>query len=102
MELEPRNLGIPLYRRDRSAWWFALACAGCGWLWHKPTHFAQILVSCVVGGAAFWLSIGPGLNQLKYHASRLVRAFFFVSSVALVVAVMKYLVPPLHACVAGL
>jgi hypothetical protein len=100
MELEPKSLGVPLHRRDKSAWLLPLACAGCAWLWHKPTLPGQILVSCVVGGTALWLSLGPGLKQLKYHNSRLVRAVFFVASIALVFIVMKYFVPALHAYVA--
>ena len=100
MELEPKSLGVPLYRRDWSALWFALASAGCAWLWHKPTQLPQILVSCLVGGFAFWLSLGPGLNQLKYHRSRLVRALFFVASLGAAFAVMQYLVPLLSSYVA--
>jgi hypothetical protein len=102
VELEPKGLGVPLYRRDRSGWLFAVACVAFGWLWHKPTQLPQILVSCGVGGAVFWLSIGPGLNQLKYHTSRTVRVAFFVASVVLVIAVMKHLVPLLHRYVGSL
>lgn len=99
MELEPKSLGIPLYRRDWSALWFALASAGCAWLWHRPTNLPDILVTCLLGGFAFWLSLGPGLNQLKYHHSRLVRACFFIASLAGVFVVMEHLVPMLSSYV---
>jgi hypothetical protein len=101
VELEPKSLGVPLYRRNHSRWLFPVLCGAFGWLWHKPTQLPQILVSLVVGGAVFWLSIGPGLNQLKYHTSRLVRLGFFVGSLVLVYAVMKHLVPLLHVHVAS-
>ena len=101
MELEPKSLGIPLYRRDWSALWFALASAGCAWLWHQPTHLPQVLVSCFVGGFAFWLTLGPGLNQLKYHRFRLVRVIFFIASLAVVFVVMQHLVPLLSSYVAS-
>jgi hypothetical protein len=93
MQLEPPSLGVPLYRRDWSALLFVLASMGCAWLWHKPTHLPEILVSCLVGGLAFWLALGPGLSRLRHHQSWFVRAIFLVVSVAGVFSVMEYVVP---------
>jgi len=101
MEQRPKSLAIPLYRRDWLALWFALASAGCAWLWYKPTQLPDILVSCLVGGLAFWLSLGPGLNQIKFHQSHYVRALFLVSAVVFVFAVMEYLVPQVSSYVAA-
>ena len=95
IEIEPRILGIPLYRRDWSALWYAIASVACAWLWHRPTQLPAILVSCLVGGVAFWVCLGPGVNQLRYHQSRLVRLAAFVGSLVVLYAVMAYLVPTL-------
>ncbi len=100
IELEPRSLGVPLYRRDWTALWYAVAGVGCAWLWSKPTRLSDIIVSSVVGGTAFWLCLGPGLNQLRYHQSRPVRAATFAASVVVLFAVMQYLVPALSNYVA--
>jgi hypothetical protein len=96
MELEPKNLGIPLYRRNWSALWFVLASAGIAWMWHRPTTFPAIVISCLVGGSAIWVFLGPGLNQVREHRSIVVRACCFVGSVVGVVIVMRYVVPWLH------
>lgn len=101
MELEPKSLGIPLYRRNWSALWFALASAVCAWLWHMPTHLPGILVTCSVGGFSFWLTLGPGLRQLKYHHFRFFRIIFFVASLAFVFFVMEHLVPRLSSYVSS-
>jgi dolichol kinase len=94
-EIEPRNLGIPLYRRDWSALWYVVASAVCAWLWYRPTQIFSILISCLVGGLAFWFCLGPGLNQLRYHQSRRVRLAAFIASLVVLYAVMQYLVPAL-------
>jgi hypothetical protein len=100
MELEPRNLNIPLYRRDWNGLWFVLASAALAWLWHKPTQLPTIAISCVVGGFAFWLALGPGLNRFKYHDSAIVQWATLVVSVAGVLFVMWWFVPLLHSYVA--
>ncbi|QBC45232.1 hypothetical protein C1H71_17960 [Iodobacter fluviatilis] len=99
MEAEPRNLNIPLYRRDWNGLWFVLGSAACAWLWHKPTQLPAITISCVVGGLAFWLALGPGLNRFKYHDSFIVRWATFVALIVGVPFVMRWLVPLLHSYV---
>jgi hypothetical protein len=100
MNLEPPHLGVPLYRRDWSAVLFALASAALGWLWHRPTALAQILISCLVGGLVFWLVLGPGLHRFRQHRSRAVRAAVLFVSIIGGVFVMQFVVPALHAVVA--
>ena len=95
MRLDPPSLGVPLYRRNWSAVWLVPACMGCAWLWHRPIHLPEVLVSCVVGGVAFWLALGPGLSRLRYHRSWFVRATVRAVSVAGAFAVMEYVVPVL-------
>ena len=99
MRLEPPSLNLPLYRRDSSGLWFVLASCACGWLWHRPTGLLRILISVVLGGAAFWLALGPGLERVRYHRSFVVRALFLVLTIGPLLAVMLYLVPALHAYV---
>ena len=105
MQLEPNNLGVPLYPRDRSAWWPALAraviSAGCAWLWHRPTRFSEILVSCFVGGLGFWLVLGPGLNRLKYHRSGVVRLLVVYVAIGALSGLMGRILPLLFALVAA-
>lgn len=93
MELEPKSLGVPLYRRNWSGVWFALASMGCAWLWHKPTDVLGIAISCLIGGLAFWLALGPGLNFLKYHPSPLVRGLTFFAAVGGTAFIMQRVIP---------
>lgn len=103
MELEPKSLNIS--NRRRVNWFYvgmAFACVAFGWLWHKPTHRGEVAVSCIVGGTAFWLVLGPGLMQLRFHDSGLVRTCFIFGGVAGLLVIMKWLVPLLHRYVATL
>ena len=101
MELEPKTLDAPLYRRDWDKLWFAFASAGLGWLWHKPTHIPAMIISCVVGGLAIWLVLGPGLYQFKYHSSPIIRGLTFVASISGLLIVVGWIVPLLHQFVAA-
>jgi hypothetical protein len=96
MELEPKSLGVPLYRRSWSGAWFVLASMGCAWLWHKPTDVLGIAISCLVGGFVFWLALGPGLNALKFHSSVWVRGLTFITSVVGTIFVMQRVIPFLN------
>lgn len=78
MELEPKSLGIPLYRRDKSKFWFALASIGLALLYRKPSQPLDIVLTATIGGLAMWLAIGPGLMGLKSHRSRVVQGLVFL------------------------
>lgn len=99
MELEPKTLGVPLYRRDWSGVWFVLASMGCAWLWHKPTDVLGIAISCLVGSITFWLALGPGMNFLKYHRSPAIRLVVFFAAVGGAVFVMQTVIPFLNSYV---
>lgn len=96
MRLEPPNLDIPLYRRDWSTLWFALASCGCAWLWHRSVDPSLAIISVALGGPVFFFALGPALRSLRRHRSLPVRALFFVGAVVGVVLVMNHLVPALH------
>lgn len=99
MQLEPKSLGVPLYRRNWSGVLFALASMGCAWLWHKPTDALGIAISCLIGGFTFWLALGPGLNSLKSHRSSLVRGITFLAVVGVTVFIMQRVIPLVNAYV---
>ena len=78
MELEPKNLGIPLYKRDKSKLWFALASVALAFLYRKPSQPLDIALTATIGGLTIWLAIGPGLVGLKAHRSPLVQGVVFL------------------------
>jgi hypothetical protein len=96
MELEPKSLGVPLYRRNWSGVWFALASIVVAWSWHKPTDVLGIAISCLVGGITFWMALGPGLNSLKYHPSPAVRLVTFFTVIGGAAFVMQTVIPFLN------
>lgn len=93
MPLEPKSLDIPLYKRDWSNLWFVMASAGAAWLFRRPTNGLDIAITCLVGGLAIWLTLGPGLNAIKYHANPLVRLVTFVGSIVGCLFVLQTAVP---------
>jgi hypothetical protein len=93
MGLEPKSLGVPLYRRNWSCVWFALASMACAWLWHRPTDVLGIAITCLIGGLTFWLALGPGLNSLKSHRSSLVRGITFLVVVGGAIFIMQRVIP---------
>ena len=99
MQLEPPNLKIPLYRRDWSALWFALAGCGCAWLWYRPTSLSLSVISVLLGGPAFYFGLGPALHGVRHHRLWSVRLLFLVCAVGGIFIVMNYVVPSLHAYV---
>ena len=96
MKLEPKSLEVPLFRRNWSGLWFALASIVCAWFWHKPTDVLGIAISGLVGGITFWMAIGPGLNFLKYHRSPAVRLVTFLTVVGGAAFVMQTVIPSLN------
>lgn len=93
MPLEPKGLGIPLYKRDWSNLWFVIASAGVAWLFRRPMNGLDIAITCLVGGLAVWLTLGPGLTALKYHPNPLVRLVTFVGSIVGCLFVLRTAVP---------
>lgn len=87
------ELDIPLYKRDWSRLWMILASIAVAWLFRRPTSLPDIALTCVLGGMAIWLTLGPGLNALKYHRSRLVQYSTLTGCIILCIFVMRTLIP---------
>jgi hypothetical protein len=94
MELEPKSLNVPLHKRSWFPLQMALACMLVGWLWHKPTGIAEVLVSCLLGGIAAWLFLAsPFVIKLGHHRIPLVRGATVIVAVVAYVAFMQNVVP---------
>lgn len=97
MSIEPRNLGIPLYKRSWTRVWFVAAAAGLGWLWHRPTNIPDSAVSFLVGGGVLWFVLAsPVSYRLLNHHVLIVRGLWYIAAVALVLWTMSTVVPYLH------
>ena len=93
MELEPKNLSIPLYKRDWSKVWMPFASIGVAWLFRRPTETLDVIVTCLLGGLTIWLTLGPGLSALKYHRSRIVQIATSIGCIISCVFVMRSVIP---------
>ena len=101
MDLEPKNLNIPLQKRSWFAWQIAVGSMLVGWLWHRPTEVPQILVSCLLGGAGAWFFLAsPVLQKFVSHRSPLVRGIATLLALAGFFFFMSELVPYAHKLVA--
>ena len=72
---------------------FILASMVCAWLWHRPTEVQPILLNVIIGGVAFWLGLGPGLNKYKYHRNFAIRAASYVAIVVGIYVLMSKVIP---------
>ncbi len=97
MELEPKDLGIPLYPRRRApSLWLGVVCAFLAWLWHRPTEWAAIAVSCGVGGLILWGALEAGWRRAPRRGSALARWARPLGAGLVAVLAMTWLVPFLH------
>jgi len=93
MELEPKHLDIPLGKRDWSKAWMPLASIVVAWLFRRPTEPLDVAVTCLLGGATIWITLGPGLSSLKSHRSRMVQIATLVGCIISCVFVMRTFIP---------
>lgn len=97
MELEPKSLNIPLRKRSWSSLQIAAGAMLVGWLWHRPTEFPLVLVSCFLGGAAVWLCLAsPFVLRGGTHRVPLARGITIVLAVAGLVFFMQKVMPYAH------
>jgi hypothetical protein len=97
VDLEPKNLNIPLQKRSWFAWQIAAGSMLVGWLWHRPTELPQILVSCLLGGAGTWFFLAsPVVLMFGSHRSPLIRGIAVLLAVASFVLFMSEVVPYAH------
>jgi hypothetical protein len=61
----------------------------------------SIVTTCIIGGAAFWLGLGPGLYGLRNHRNLAVRVLALLGSLALILFTMKKVIPLVEAYVAA-
>lgn len=104
MSLEPPPTLVKLDpapgRWLRAGMWAALS-AGAAWLWDRPTDLVSILMTCIVGGAAFWFGLGPGLHGLRNHRNLAVQVLAVLGSLALIYFTMNQVIPFVQAYVAA-
>ena len=101
VELAPQSLNIPLRRRSWSPLKIAAVSMLVGWLWHRPMELAQILVSCLLGGAGVWSFLAsPLIWRLITHRIPIVRGISVILAVGGVVTFMTKVVPYIHGLVA--
>lgn len=95
MDIEPKSLGIPLGKKDRSPAWFALGCIAIAAMAVKPTGLSQFIASVVVLAPALWFAFGgPSfLTRWREHLLVALRVLAFCCKVALLLAIYWYVVP---------
>ncbi len=92
MEIEPKNLGVPLYKRDWSPFWYVLGCVGLAAWEIKASRLSQWLVVIVVLGPAFWVAFGgPAfIYRWQNNPVPLLRGLVFVLRIAFLLGVLWY------------
>lgn len=101
MEIEPKNLDIPLQKRSWFPQQIAVGAFVVAWLWHRPIELAQIVVSCVIGGSGVWFFLAsPIMLKLGTHEVLLVRGLAMLAAVGGLVLFMSEVVPHVHKLVA--
>lgn len=95
MEIKPKNLGVPLYKRNWSPLWFALGCIGAAVLTMKASRLSQWLTAIFVLGPTFWLTFGGPMfiHRWQNNSVPLLRGFVFVLRIAFLLGVLWYVVP---------
>lgn len=97
MEIEPPNLGVPLYRRDRAKIWQPVMAGVAAWLWHRPTNIPDTAISFLVGGAFLWFVLASGFSyRIGHHRIPIVRGVWLVGGILGIVGFMRYVIPFLH------
>lgn len=100
MNLEPPNLGVPLYRRDCSKYRHAVLAGLVAWLWHRPMAIPQAAISFFIGGGMLWFFFASSLShRIGNHRLPVVRGLWFVLVVVGIVWFMRSALPFLHGLV---
>lgn len=103
MEIEPKTLGVPLYKRNWSPLWFALGCIGVAALAIKASRLSQWLAAVFVLGPTFWVAFGGPMfiYRLASSSAPLLRWLVFALRMGLLLMVYWYVVPYVVALLDG-
>jgi hypothetical protein len=100
MELEPKNLNIPLTKRSWFPLQIGLAAMVVGWLWHRPGTIAEGIVSAVLGGAGVWFFLAsPLVIKFGSHRNILVRWITLLFAIVGLSIYMQKVIPYAHSLV---
>jgi len=61
----------------------------------------SIAITCTIGGAAFWIGLGPGLYGLRNHRNLAVQLLGLLACIALILFTMKKVIPFVEGYVAA-
>ena len=100
----PRDLNIPIKRRNLTSFWFILACVALSIFTVKPLSLPSWIVTILLVAPAFWFAFaGPGfLNRLALN-NRYIFASWLVFTIKLIVffLVLNFLAPYATSIVSG-
>jgi hypothetical protein len=100
MQSPMRELSVPFRKRSWFQVQLAVGSMLIGWLWHRPTENAQIVISCLLGGLAVWFFLAsPVVWYFGNHRIPIVRAITFVVAVVGLVFFMRTIIPYVHGLV---
>lgn len=87
MEIEPPNLGVPLYRRDKMKLMLPVIAGIVAWLWRPSSSIPESAVSFFVGGAFLGFGFASGFSyQIAHHRVPIVRGLWLVAVIIVLLA----------------
>ena len=94
MDIEPKNLNIPLHKRHWTGdlLWIAASVA-VAWSFRRPAEPLDLFLTCVLGGATVAMTFGPFLNKFRRHRFWVVSVLASLASLVLCVFVLRTLIP---------
>lgn len=104
MEIEPKNLDIPLYKINWSPLWIALGCIGAAAVTIRASRLSQWLTVLIVLGPAFWVAFGgPSfIHRWQNNSVPLLRGSVFALRIGFLLMVFWYVVPYIVALLDGM
>lgn len=100
MNIEPPDLDVPLYRRDKMKILLPLAAGVVAWLWRPSDDIARSAISFFVGGAFLWSVLASSFScGLSHHRIPIVRGLWLVVVIVGTVGFMRHVIPFLHALI---
>lgn len=95
MEIESKTFGVPLYKKNRSPFWFALGCIGVAAISLKASRLSQWLTAIFVLGPTFWVAFGGPMfiHRWQNNPASLLRGLFLVLRLAFLLGVLWQVAP---------
>ena len=93
VKIEPKTLGIPIYKKTCSLLWFALGCICTAAFSIRASRLSQWLTVIFVPGPAFRLAFGGPMliHRRENNAAQLLHGLMFILRIAFVLAVLWYI-----------